>query len=78
YHYLAVAADIEDTKKGLGHEIEASVRYQLMKDVRLSAGYSFMRGTDTMVALKRSSEDRVLRWGWVMISVSPKVFTTMW
>lgn len=78
YHYLAVAADIEDTKKGLGHEIEASVRYQLMKDVRLSAGYSFMRGTDTMVALKRSSEDRLLRWGWVMISVSPKVFTTMW
>ncbi len=78
YHYLAVATKLPENKKGLGHEIEASASYQLMKDVRIGAGYSFMRGTDTMVALKRAKDDHQLQWGWLMLSVSPKVFTTMW
>jgi hypothetical protein len=40
--------------------------------LRLSAGYTFMRGTETMVILKRSSDRRELHWGWVMLSVTPK------
>lgn len=78
YHYLAVATTLVDNKRGLGHEIEASVRYQLMKDVRLGAGYSFMRGTDTMEALKRTSDNHQLQWAWLMLTVSPQVFTTIW
>lgn len=78
YHYLAVAVKLDDAKRGLGHELEASASYQLMKDVRVSAGYSLMRGTDTMVYLKRAKDDHQLQWAWLMLSVSPKVFTTMW
>ncbi|MCR5131705.1 MAG: alginate export family protein [Prevotella sp.] len=78
YHYLAIATKLEDSKRALGHEIETSVTYNIMKDVSVSAGYSFMRGTDTMVKLKRSSDNRQLQWAWVMLSVSPKIFTTMW
>mgnify|MGYP002522359812 CR=1 FL=1 len=70
--------EMDDAKRGLGHELEASASYQLMKDVRVSAGYSFMRGTDTMVYLKRAKDDHQLQWAWLMLSVSPKVFTTMW
>jgi hypothetical protein len=58
--------------------LSAGLRAQesrLFKDCKLSAGYSFMWGTRTMVVLKRSSDRRRLHWGWLMLSVTPKFFT---
>ena len=79
YHYLLTATQLKnDVNKSLGHEVEAAVTYQLMKDASLSAGYSFMRGTDTMVALKRTNNNRQLQWAWIMLSVSPKLLSTIW
>ena len=79
YHYLATAAKLIDNNRSLGHELEIALRYNLMKDVSIGAGYSYMRGTDTMAALKRAvDDDRELHWGWIMLTVSPKIFTTMW
>ena len=78
YHYLVTATSLRDNDRSLGHEVELSASYRLMKDVTLGAGYSFMRGTKTMEALKRTSNDRQLQWAWLMLSVSPKVFTSMW
>ncbi len=79
YHYLLTATQLNnDVNKSLGHEVEAAVTYQLMKDASLSAGYSFMRGTDTMVALKRTNNNRQLQWAWIMLSVSPKLLSTIW
>jgi hypothetical protein len=37
-----------------------------------------MRGTDTMVALKRTNDNRQLQWAWIMLSVSPKLLSTIW
>lgn len=79
YHYLLTATELNnDVSKSLGHEVETAVTYQLMKDVSISAGYSFMRGTDTMVALKRTRDNRQLQWAWLMLSVNPKLLSTIW
>jgi len=49
-----------------------------MKDVELSAGYSFMHGTETMSRLKRTSDRNLLQWGWLMLTVTPEFFSTKW
>ena len=55
-----------------------SLNYSFAKFVRVGAGYSYMRGTETMEKLQHVSENRQLHWGWVMISVTPTIFTTQW
>ena len=78
YHYMATATKVPELNRTLGHNIDVSASYQLMKDVTVSAGYSYMSGTETMERLKRSTADRKLRWGWLMLVVSPQLFTTKW
>ena len=78
YHYLATATKLKKLDKTLGHELEFSASYQLMKDVRLGMGFSFMKGTATMEALKRSTGKHQLKWGWLMLNVSPRVFVGKW
>lgn len=69
YHYLTTAVDINNASRSLGHELEVTASYRLLKEAELSAGYSFMRGTDTMKLLKRTTDDRQLQWAWVMFNV---------
>ena len=78
YHFFAIATNLDYLKKPLGHEIELNVGYTFAKFVKVGAGYSFMRGTETMELLQRVSEKRRLHWGWVMLSVTPTIFTTAW
>lgn len=78
YHYLATATQLNEFSKTLGHEIEIKASYQLMRDVKLGMGLSFMGGTETMEALKRSTDKHQLQWGWLMLNVSPRVFTGKW
>ena len=78
YHYLATATKIQNADKPLGHEVELSASYKFMKEAKLSIGYSYMRGTDTMVILKKTSENRQLRWAWIMLNVSPRFFYGKW
>ena len=78
YHFFAIATDVENVKKPLGHEIEINVGYTFAKFVKVGAGYSYMRGTETMEYLQRVSDKRRLHWGWVMLSVTPTIFTTSW
>ena len=78
YHFFAIATDVEKVKKPLGHEIEINVDYTFAKYVKVGAGYSYMRGTETMEYLQRVSDKRRLHWGWVMLSVTPTIFTTNW
>lgn len=74
YHYLAITADLEDVKKTLGHELEFSLNWDIAKDVSLQAGYSYMKGTETMTRLKRTSDRNRLQWGWIMMVVTPDFF----
>ena len=78
YHFFAIATNLENMKKPLGHEVELSLNYSFAKFVRVGAGYSYMRGTETMEKLQHVSENRQLHWGWVMISVTPTIFTLPW
>ncbi len=78
YHYLATAIQVPETTKTLGHELELSASWTLLKDVTLQAGYSFMDGTETMAVLKRSHNRNHLNWGWIMLSVTPEFFSYSW
>ena len=76
YHYLSIATTLNNHGKSLGHEIECSASYAIAKDVKLSAGYTFMQGTETMEYLQHVNDTRKLHWGWLMVSVSPSLFST--
>ncbi|MBR1469156.1 MAG: hypothetical protein IJ605_03470, partial [Prevotella sp.] len=73
YHYMAISSDVSNLKKTLGHEVELSADYNVLKDVKVSAGYSLMSGTKTMEKLQRTSDKRLLRWGWLMVVVTPRI-----
>ena len=76
YHYLATATEVKKLNKTLGHEIELRASYQLMKDANVSMGFSYMKGTETMESLKRSTDNKKLVWGWLMLNVSPSIFSS--
>ena len=78
YHCLATSIKIPQNKRLLGHELELSATWKPLKDVRVQAGYSFMHGTETMTALKRTSAKNQLHWGWVMLIVTPEFFSVKW
>ena len=82
YHYYAIATDLEYLdSKTLGHEIDFSASYAFSNAVSVSAGYTYMHGTETMVILQQIqevTEQRNLHWGWLMLSVKPTLFNTIW
>ena len=78
YHYFSTAVQVKDHLRALGHEVELTASWRFSKDVSLSAGYSFMQGTETMSALKRTADNNRLHWGWVMLLVTPRFFETKW
>lgn len=78
YHYLATATKLIDMGMTLGHEVELQASYALTNDVRLALGASWMSGSDTMERLKRSSNNNSLRWGWITLSINPRLFSTKW
>lgn len=78
YHYLAMATSLPNMSKTLGHEIELTASYQPIKEVNISAGFSYMTGTETMKRLKRASNDGSLRWGWISLDITPRIFSVRW
>lgn len=78
YHYFLIAVEVNELDKGLGHEIDYQIDWSIMKDVKLSAGYSFMRGTETMDAVKGGSHKSWQDWAWVSLNINPKVLFTKW
>ena len=78
YHYLATATKLINMDMTLGHEFEFRCSYKLRRDVTLMAGFSLMSGGDTMKRLKLDTSNNTLRWGWISLSVNPRIFTTKW
>ena len=87
YHYFAVATNPENfvglggalvTDWTLGHEIEVSASYDFSNAVQVSAGYSYMRGSETMYIIDKIDENRRLHWAWLMLTISPRMFGTTW
>ena len=79
YHYYAIATNLDYVNtKTLGHEVEVSTSYSFNKTMAVSAGYTFMKGSETMEMLNQVSEKRQLHWAWVMLSIKPTLFKTIW
>lgn len=78
YHYLATGTKLDELDRTLGHEVEVEASYTLFKDVRVAAGYSYMTGTETMERLKRASGDGSLRWAWLSVNITPRIFSAKW
>ena len=78
YHYLAVATNLEESSKTLGHDIDIEASYQILKDARVSLGFSYMKGTETMEKLKRVEDDNDLKWAWFSLVVSPRIISKKW
>lgn len=78
YHFFATAAPLQNAGRALGHEVELSATWTIVPTVSLSAGYSFMQGTETMSVLKRSANKNRLHWGWLMLNVTPTFFKGKW
>lgn len=78
YHYFATAAKLDDVKKGLGSEVDYQLDWNVMKDVKLSAGYSFMLGTKSMDILKGGDHKRWQDWGWVSLNINPRILFVKW
>ena len=78
YHYMATATKLNGINKTLGHDIDFEASYQVLKDASVSLGFSYMTGTETMEKLKRTEEGNNLKWAWVSLVVSPRLFTYKW
>ena len=78
YHYMATATRLDAIDMTLGHDVDLEASYRIMKDVNLSAGFSYMIGTESMERLKRADDSSRLRWGWFSLVITPKLFTTKW
>jgi hypothetical protein len=62
----------------LGHEFEFQSSYAITRDVGVMLGAALMSGSKTMERLKRNSSNNTLRWGWIGLSINPRIFTTKW
>ncbi len=78
YHYLATATKLENLDLTLGHNVDLNVSYVFSKDISMSAGFSYMHGTNTMDMLKQGTASKNVRWGWFSLVISPRLFTTKW
>ena len=78
YHHFSTAAKLPNLKKALGSEVDYQINWSVMKDVKLSAGYSFMRGTETMDVVKGGNHKSWQDWGWVSVNINPRVLFVKW
>lgn len=78
YHYMATSTSLRNVNMTLGHAIELGVAYSFKPNIRISGGFSYMTGTETMEKLKRASSDGSLRWAWLTLSVSPRIINMNW
>ncbi len=78
YHYLATTVKLKEYGRSLGHEVELTAGYKFQPWGKLSVGYSFMAGTDTMKKLKRTSDTGQLNWVWLSLNITPRLFSVKW
>lgn len=78
YHYFTTAVKLPDMHKDLGSEVDYQLDCSLMKDVKLSVGYSFMAGSRTMDAVKGGDHKSWQDWGWISLNINPQLLFVKW
>ena len=83
YHYFSITGNVfqangDKANRGLGSELDFQVDWQIMKDVKLSAGYSTMLAGRTMELVKGGDSSVWQDWGWLSLNINPRVFMAKW
>ena len=81
YHHFSTTYDVTvegDEGRSLGSEFDLQVDYTVMKDVKLTVGYSTMLGTKYMDVVKGGNHDAWQDWGWVSLNINPRIFFAKW
>ena len=80
YHFMATGTNLTNhsLKMPLGHELETEVSWKFASFGSLSAGYSYMNGTETMTRLRRADNDKHLHWVWLSLKFTPKFLNIGW
>jgi hypothetical protein len=69
YHLLRLMAADPTGAQGLGHEVDVTVRYQLLRWVSLQAGYSVLV-PDTALANLRGGHDQPEHWFYLQTNLA--------
>lgn len=78
-HYFMDAVKIDGRDQGLGTEIDLQLDYELMKDVKLSVGYSTMFANKNLRKVAaREDEKRWQDWGWISLNINPRILSFKW
>ena len=78
-HYFMDAVKIDGRDQGLGTEIDLQLDYELMKDVKLSVGYSTMFANKNLrTVAAREDEKRWQDWGWISLNINPRILSFKW
>lgn len=77
-HYFVSAADLNpdpttDYSRYLGTEVDLIVTYAVAPDIRISAGYSHMFGSESLEFLRGGDHDRTQNFAWLMVRVKPRL-----
>ena len=73
------AVKIDGIDQGLGTEIDLQLDYELMKDVKLSVGYSTMFANKNLRKVAaREDEKRWQDWGWISLNINPRILLFKW
>jgi len=78
-HYFMNAVKIDGIDQGLGTEIDLQLDYELMKDVKLSVGYSTMFANKNLRKVAaREDEKRWQDWAFVSLNINPRILSFKW
>ena len=82
YHHFSIPTDVynagEKLKKGLGSEVDLQFDYNIMKDVKLTCGYSTFFGTPTLDYVKGGDHQTWQDWAFMTVNVNPRIFSAKW
>ena len=83
YHHFSTGSNVyninsEKMKKGVGSEIDFQFDYNIMKDVKLTCGYSTFFGTATLDYVKGGDHQVWQDWAFLAINVNPRIFSAKW
>ncbi len=78
YHYFMSAEKYGDYGWGLGHEADFTVTARLMRDLTITAGYSFILPSETLTLFKGGNHDIWQDWGFLSICFSPRILNLKW
>lgn len=82
YHHFSTTYDVRtsngDEGRSLGSEFDFQVDYSVMKDVKLTFGYSTMLGTKYMDVVKGGNHNSWQDWGWLSLNINPRILFAKW